>query len=227
MRTRILPPVLLLATACGGSGSNIGVTATDSFCQVDKINVKAGTHTFAMTNNSSAAADLALFTEGNRLVADTAEIGAGQSARLKVKLGTGQYQIACRPGGTGAGKRALIYVASETGQDPGIKPPDADREVAFTAKDFRFDGLNQLTTTEGQVSGGEVLSFRMTNNGPSQHEFRVTGPDGKLLGAIERIGVGKIGTVTVIPERGGTVTYFCGIADHAQRGLKGTFTVVA
>jgi uncharacterized cupredoxin-like copper-binding protein len=53
----------------------------------------------------------------------------------------------------------------------------------------------------------------------------VLGPDGKDVGEVGPTDPGKDGEVVIEFKTAGAYTYLCGIADHANRGMKGTFTV--
>ena len=50
---------------------------------------------------------------------------------------------------------------------------------------------------------------------------------GKNVGEVGPTDPGKDGEVVIEFTTAGTYTFLCGIADHASRGLKGTFTVSA
>ena len=94
------------------------------------------------------------------------------------------------------------------------------RKVRFRAHDYAYAGLDGFAAT-----AGEKVKFVMTNDGPADHEFEVFGPDGKAIDEIEPVHEGKTGTLTLTLRGGGTYTYVCGVSDHEDRGMKGTFVV--
>ena len=97
---------------------------------------------------------------------------------------------------------------------------DDAREVRFRAHDYAYAGLERLSAT-----AGEKVELVMANDGPADHEFEVFGPDGKAIDEIEPVHEGKSGRLTLTLRRAGTYTYVCGVSDHEERGMKGTFEV--
>lgn len=96
----------------------------------------------------------------------------------------------------------------------------ADREVSFTTDDYAFHGLEGLT-----LRRGDKVTFTMRNNGPADHEFEVFGPDGKAVDEIEPVHAGKTESLTLTFDRPGTYRFACGVSDHEERGMKGSFVV--
>ena len=94
------------------------------------------------------------------------------------------------------------------------------REVRFRSHDYAYSGLDGFTAT-----AGEKVEFVMANDGPADHEFEVFGPDGKAIDEIEPLHAGKSDRLTLTLRRPGTYTYVCGVSDHEERGMKGTFVV--
>jgi uncharacterized cupredoxin-like copper-binding protein len=214
---RTAPLLLLALTACSnGGGKAVAITATGSSCQVADTDLPAGTTTFRVTNKGSDVTEVYVYAGGDRVVTEKENIGPGTSATFTADLAAGDYEVACKPGQKGAGIRTAIHVTGAGGPSA----PQAGRDVAFTAKDFAYEGLGGLS-----AKTGETVKFEMQNKGPSQHEFEVFGPDGKAIGEIGPTDAGKTGEVALTFARAGTYTYECGIGDDAKRGMKGSFTV--
>jgi uncharacterized cupredoxin-like copper-binding protein len=95
----------------------------------------------------------------------------------------------------------------------------ADQTVTFEAHDYAYDGLHV------EAKAGEKVTFSMRNAGSADHEFEVFDPDGKELGEIEPVSSGKTGTLTLKLTKPGTYRFVCGVSDHEDRGMKGTFEV--
>jgi uncharacterized cupredoxin-like copper-binding protein len=82
--------------------------------------------------------------------------------------------------------------------------------VKVTAKDFKFT-LSRHSAPHGKVT------FKVTNKGPTAHDFKIAGKKTKLLGK------GKSATLTVTLKKGKKYTYICTVPGHAQLGMKGSF----
>jgi plastocyanin len=65
----------------------------------------------------------------------------------------------------------------------------------------------------------------MTNAGTLEHELEVFGPGGDVLGEVGPTAAGEDGDVVLDLEQAGTYRYVCGIDDHEQQGMAGTFEV--
>jgi uncharacterized cupredoxin-like copper-binding protein len=82
--------------------------------------------------------------------------------------------------------------------------------VSVTAKEFSFK-LSRKSAPHGKVS------FKVTNKGALQHDFKIAGKKTKLLGH------NKSATLVVTLKKGKKYTYICTVPGHAQAGMKGTF----
>ena len=82
--------------------------------------------------------------------------------------------------------------------------------VSVTANEFSFK-LSRKSAPHGKVS------FKVTNKGSIQHDFKIAGKKTPLLG--------KNGTksFTVTLKKGKKYTYICTVPGHAAAGMKGTF----
>ncbi|MFN8018805.1 MAG: cupredoxin domain-containing protein [Acidimicrobiales bacterium] len=198
------------------SADAIAVTATDDACKVADTSLEAGDLTFAIRNEGSKVTEVYVYGEDDQIMGERENIAPGTSADLTVKLGKGTYEVACKPGQKGDGIRTDITVTGAA-----LAKPKADRTVTFTAHDYGYDGLANLTVAEG-----ETVKFTMTNTAEDvDHEFEVKGPDGKVIGEIGPTKPGKTGTVTLTFDQSGTIDYVCGIEGHEAKGMKGTFQV--
>ncbi|MEV4018870.1 cupredoxin domain-containing protein [Nonomuraea angiospora] len=95
-----------------------------------------------------------------------------------------------------------------------------DREIEIEATDFALEGLTGFT-----AKAGEKIEFKLENKGKAEHELEIFGPDGSEVGEVSPVKPGSTGEAIVTLSAPGTYTYKCGIADHADHGMKGTFTV--
>jgi uncharacterized cupredoxin-like copper-binding protein len=80
--------------------------------------------------------------------------------------------------------------------------------VGVTGKEFKF------TLTASTVKHGKV-TFRFTNKGKLQHDFKIAGKKTPLVSP----GKSAALTVTLKP---GKYTYICTVPGHAAAGMKGT-----
>lgn len=108
-----------------------------------------------------------------------------------------------------AAPAASASAASPTG-------PAADA-IAVSVLDFMLD------PSDIEVAGPTV-TFDVTNDGPTPHNFTVRDDAGEVLMATEDLSVG--GTETISGElEPGTYTIFCSLPGHESLGMTGTLTV--
>ena len=212
----VLLALVLAACSKGASGDTIAITATDTECRVGRTALDAGETTFRVKNDGKDVTEVYVYADGDKVVTEKENIGPGTSAEFEADLTAGHYEIACKPGQKGDGIRTDIHVSGSGG----TPAKAADFEIEFEAKDYTFEGLDAFAPTAGQT-----VKFEMDNDGTVEHEFEVFGPDGKVLGEIGPTAKGKDGEVTLTLAAPGEYRYVCGIGDHEQRGMKGTFRV--
>ena len=233
MRTSLLLALPLVAglTACGGSSTGSAAASSgavqdkagDTTCDVATTTFDAGKITFKVQNTGSDVTEVYVYAKGgsgdyDKIVGEVENIAPGTSRDLGVRVGGGTYEVACKPGQKGDGVRTTITVTgAEAAESDDAK---YDREVEVTARDNGFTGLEGFT---GKV--GEKVEFKLENDGTTEHELEVLGPDGKSIGEVGPTAPGKDGEVVLELAKAGTYTYKCGIDDHASHGLQGTFTV--
>jgi iron uptake system component EfeO len=224
-------PLVLGLTACGGSsgdsdggsgGGDVKVSAGDTTCDVATTEFTAGKITFDVNNDGKDVTEVYVYGKGgdgdfDKVVGEVENIAPGTSRDFSVSVSGGEYEVACKPGQKGDGIRTKITVAGKAGA---TEEPAYDREVEVTAKEYAFTGLESFT-----AKVGEKIEFKLENAGTMEHEFEVIGPDGKDVGEVGPTKPGADGEVILELEKAGTYTYKCGIADHASRGMQGTFTV--
>lgn len=200
------------------AGQRVAVSSLDSGCEVDATQFEAGTITVEVTNKGDQVTEIYVYAEGDEIKGEVENVGPGTTRDFTVDLSPGQYEIVCKPGMTGDGIRQTITVA-------GTPTTEAapDRTISFGAQDYEYMGIDGLT-----VDQGERVEFLMTNDATDeQHEFEVSGPDGTVEGEIGPTDPGATGRLVLTFDKPGTYTYVCGISDHEDKGMKGTFTVVA
>ena len=115
----------LSTAACNGSGGSggsdkaqdtIAVSATDTACDVKTDTLKAGTHSFRITNDGSKVTEFYVYTEGDRILGEVENIAPGVARDLLVELPAGDYQAACKPGMVGDGIRHDLTVTGSSAQ---------------------------------------------------------------------------------------------------------------
>lgn len=94
-----------------GGGGPITVNATDTACEVSSTNAPAGKISFQVTNGGSKVTEFYLLGQGDRIMGEVENIGAGLSRTLIVEVPDGgTYTTACKPGMVGDGVRAPFTV---------------------------------------------------------------------------------------------------------------------
>lgn len=208
---------VILAACSGGDARVVELTASDDACVAASTQLDAGKTTFRIRNEGDEVTEVYVYTNAGRVVTERENIGPATSADLTANLAAGTYELACKPGQKGDGIRQTITV---TGMGGETSPTSGDLDVHLTAVDFRFQGLDSLS-----VRAGERVKFEMTNKGAVEHEFEVFGPDGEAIGEVGPTAAGAEGDVVLTLKEPGTYRYVCGIENHEQQGMAGTFEV--
>ncbi len=209
----------VLVAACGGTDGTpvVQLTASNDSCVAATTELDAGKTTFRIRNDGDRVTEVYIYAKGDRVMTERENIGPGTSADLTADLTAGTYEIACKPGQKGDGIRQSLIV---TGKGGAAQPTSGDVDVRLTAVDFGFQGLDSL-----DLQAGSRVKFEMTNQGTIEHEFEVFGPDGDVLGEVGPTAAGEEGDVVLDLDQPGTYRYVCGIDDHEQQGMAGTFEV--
>lgn len=172
MRTpaRLVPPLVLVATACVLSACSsdpepvastgdapaagpVAIEATDDACELSRTDLASGITTFAITNAGSQVTEVYVYAEGDRIVTEKENIGPGTSYELTVDLTEGEYEVACKPGMVGDGIRTDVVVAAPTEEvevDPLAEQAVADYRAYVQGEADKLPGLVQglLTAIE-------------------------------------------------------------------------------
>ena len=215
---------LLALTACSteSADSTVGVTGTDDACIIAQDIVDAGKVGFEFLNESSDVNELYVLKANGDTLGEVENVTTGTSRTLTVDLVAGDYLVRCKPGQTGDGFESPFTVTGEGG----TAQAEPDREIAFEAVDFEYEGLDL-----GSIADGDTIRFVMTNAGEQPHEFEVLDPDGEPIGEVAATDPGESGGATMTFTAPGVYTYQCILVDpatsqpHTELGMTGTFDV--
>jgi glucose/arabinose dehydrogenase len=108
-----------------------------------------------------------------------------------------------------AAAAALMLVGSASPR------PFATYTVRVAARDFSF------ALTRSSVPAGSTVQLVVRNRGAAKHRLVINGKRTRVLSP------GTSQTVTVRFSRQGAFRFLCTVADHAKRGMRGTFRVTA
>lgn len=200
-------PLLLAAcsdeSAASDSDTAVAVTASDENCELERTELPAGDVAFEVSNEGSAVTEVYVYGEEDgdytHIVSEVENIGPGTSQTMRVSLGAGTYEVACKPGQTGDGIRTRISVSGE-GRDSAAAGADEasyDREIELTTDGTTITGLS------GGAEMGEVIEFKLTNTAEDPRTLEVKDPSGAIAGEVE-VGSGETGEVVVELEAAGT-----------------------
>ena len=118
----LLPLVLgLTLTACGSddeptvSSGKVSIKAGDSTCEVAKTSFDPGEIEFDVDNVGKDTTEVYVYGKGksgdfDKVIGEVENIAPGTSRDFDVKVGGGEYEVACKPGQTGKGIRTKITV---------------------------------------------------------------------------------------------------------------------
>lgn len=210
-------PLAFIAAGCVAktSDSTVDVNANDSACDISRAQIESGTTTFWVTNSGSKTTEVYIYGEGNAIRGEVENIGPGTKRSFQVKLGGGNYDVACKPGQQGDGIRTPIIVVGTA--DATLSP---DRTVKVSAHEWGYSGFELLQAREG-----ENIRFELQNNGTLEHEMEILNPDGNAVGEIGPTPANATGAVTIALNQKGVWTVECGIDGHLDHGMKTQFTV--
>jgi plastocyanin len=111
----------------------------------------------------------------------------------------------------------LVACSSSSGAaSPSAAAPSAEA-ITVSVADFMIE------PSELEASGPTV-SFEVTNDGPTPHNFTVRNDADEVVMATADLSVGESETVSAELEPG-TYTTFCSLAGHESLGMSGTLTV--
>lgn len=186
----LLAGVLLLgcATGCANNGSGTALTTAtvrsgaDS-CTVSDHQVPKGKVTLDIHNTGSQATAVYVYgrTASGRLTdvkGKQESIGPGTSQQLTLRLGTGQYRVVCRPGGSGKGISAPLRVVSdEADSTRGPKNTTVDADLRFAVA---ADGT---VTPPAHLRAGahDEVKLVLRNRTGSAYVLQLSEPGGDTL----------------------------------------------
>jgi len=84
----------------------------------------------------------------------------------------------------------------------------------------------RVTEVDGRISlsarpRGGMVKFVVRNSGDEGHDFWLRGGGRRWKTRV--LGVGSSATLTVRLKKGVRYSYWCGVSDHAQEGMRGSF----
>ena len=99
---------------------------------------------------------------------------------------------------------------------PQAQPVESD-PIAISVADFMIE-------PEDVTAAGPAVTFTVTNDGPTPHNFTVRDEAGDVVAATADLSAGESETLEAeLPP--GDYTILCSLAGHASLGMTGTLTV--
>jgi plastocyanin len=110
------------------------------------------------------------------------------------------------------GVAAVALVACSPQADGAAPDP-----IAISVADFMID-------PEDLTADGPSVTFEVTNDGPTPHNFTVRNEAGEVVAATADLSAGESETLEAeLPP--GDYTILCALAGHESLGMRGTLTV--
>lgn len=101
---------------------------------------------------------------------------------------------------------------------PGALAVDADQSVTMSATEFAF-APNNISVTPGQT-----VHITVTNDGKFPHSLTIQG-GGVNASLPDNLAPGQSGTLDVTFTQPGSISFWCPIPGHRERGMEGTIQV--
>jgi iron uptake system component EfeO len=130
---------LLLATV-GAAGCDskpsapaddvLTVGSTDTACTVPVTQLRAGLHTFRVTNSGTKVTEFYIYGPDARVAGEVENIAPGLTRDLRVDLPAGTYDAVCKPGMAGDGIRHPLTVTGAASSSAAPSDPVLDAAVA-------------------------------------------------------------------------------------------------
>jgi hypothetical protein len=224
---------LALLAGCAGDKADAGetapvvptltITSTDTTCHVAPSTIDSGTMRMVVRNEGTIVTEAYIYAPGDLVVTEIEHVQPGDHASLKVRVGGGRYEVACKPGERGNGNRTPLVVEGAVIPTTTIfRDPAPFRGVpAFGVKFEAVDGGFDIDPELG-VAIGQKVTFQFHNGTAAERTFRLSGPDGSPLGAIGPLAPDASGELQVEFTVEGTVSY----DDPGTPGSGGSFPVV-
>jgi iron uptake system component EfeO len=190
--------------ACGGAdaATSVAVEASDDDCKVASSHLDPGQVTFKVTNKGSKVTEVYVYGEQDgtftKVVGEVENIGPGTSRDLKVKLGGGTYELACKPGQKGDGIRQKVLVSGEKSSSSGKSSYDREIELAV-------DGSGVTGLDGAKAKKGEKIEFKLANKADRPRILEVIDPAGKAVADVT-VAKGATGEVVVELSKAGAWT---------------------
>jgi hypothetical protein len=115
-------------------------------------------------------------------------------------------------------KRIAVLIAA-LGAAVGLMIP-AIGSSATQAQTVRVNEVSYRITLSAKPRAG-VVKFVVRNAGDDPHDFWVRG--GGKTWKSRVLGEGSTATLTARLKKGVRYTYWCGVSDHAEEGMRGSF----
>ncbi|MEU6343356.1 iron uptake system protein EfeO [Streptomyces sp. NPDC046977] len=115
--------------AASGDGA-VKVTASDTACEVSTTEFPSGHVTLEVENKGSKITEVYVLYPDDRIAAERENIGPGTKTSLTTEIRPGVYEVACKPGMSGAGIRQKVRATGGRGTTAAKRSPEADAAVA-------------------------------------------------------------------------------------------------
>ena len=94
---------------------------------------------------------------------------------------------------------------------------EAGETVSLSASEFKFTPADPAVKKTGKVT------FKVKNDGNTDHALEVEGPNGET--ETDPIAAGQSASLTVDLSKAGKYEMYCPIGNHRDQGMEGTVTV--
>ena len=184
----VLPCALLVLTACSSGDEAKGAAALsvesgDDRCTLSRSDLPAGTNVLRLTNSGKQVTEVYLYGEGDRVVAEKANLKPGDTYDMTAQVEAGSYEVACKPGQTGDGIRAALTVAGAAASQAPAQAQAVEAYRSFVQS--QADALVPLVEEfAAAVKAGDVVKAQALY-APSREPWEAVEPVAESFGDLD------------------------------------------
>ncbi len=166
------------------AADSISLNASDTRCDLGRTDFNVGVNTLNITNSGSKVTEVYVYTSDQKIVTERENITPGATAELTFELKPGSYEIACKPGGTGAGIRTKISVGGAASSVSGGELDTAVTQYRAYVQEQADAGLPQVKEFAAAIKANDLTKAQRLY-APSRQNWERVEPVAESFGDLD------------------------------------------